>query len=123
MVRRMFVDTGSSVDIITLKCLKKLQYGEKDLQIAKTPIEGLGWQITYPLGTKKLPVQVGDKDKSRNIETNFSVIDILMAYNAILGCLTLNAIKALVLIQFKLDGERVEKPYEDQKIARECHYV
>jgi len=75
------------------------------------------------LGTKKLPVQVGDKDKSRNIETNFSVIDILMAYNAILGCLTLNAIKALVLIQFKLDGERVEKPYEDQKIARECHYV
>jgi len=29
MVRRVLVDTGSSVDIITVECFKKLQYSEK----------------------------------------------------------------------------------------------
>jgi len=32
MVRRILVVIGSPVDIIILKCLKKLQYSEKDLQ-------------------------------------------------------------------------------------------
>jgi len=42
MVRRVLVDTGSSVDIITLECFKKLQYSEKDLEATGTPLVGFG---------------------------------------------------------------------------------
>ncbi|KAJ8434686.1 hypothetical protein Cgig2_030256 [Carnegiea gigantea] len=53
--------------------------------------------------------------------------DILLTYNIILGCLTLNAIKtvlapSLLLIQFELD-DKVKKFYGDQKMVRECYYV
>ena len=37
MVRRVLIDAGSSVDIITLECFRKLQYTEKDLEAAGTP--------------------------------------------------------------------------------------
>ena len=56
------MDTGNSVGIITLECLKKLQYSEKDLEVAKAPIVGFKGQPKYLLGTKRLPVQVDDKD-------------------------------------------------------------
>jgi len=38
MVRRVLVNTGSSMDIIMLECFKKLQYSKKDLEAAKTPL-------------------------------------------------------------------------------------
>ncbi|KAJ8422673.1 hypothetical protein Cgig2_003217 [Carnegiea gigantea] len=41
MARRILVDIGSSVDIITLECLKKLQYNEKDLEAIETSIVGV----------------------------------------------------------------------------------
>ena len=42
MVRRVLVDIGSSVDIITLRCFKKLQYSEKDLEATGMPLVGFG---------------------------------------------------------------------------------
>ncbi|KAJ8438067.1 hypothetical protein Cgig2_025472 [Carnegiea gigantea] len=128
MVCRILVDTKSSVDIITLECLKKLQYSEKDLEPAEAPIVGFGGQPTYPLRTKRLPVRVGNKDNSRTMETTFLVTDISMAYNVILGRPTLKAIKVMVapyllLVQFELDNGKVGKLYEDQKMTRECYYV
>ncbi|KAJ8422188.1 hypothetical protein Cgig2_015419 [Carnegiea gigantea] len=42
MVRRILADIVSSVDIITLECLKKLQYSEKDLETTKTLVVGFG---------------------------------------------------------------------------------
>ncbi|KAJ8451884.1 hypothetical protein Cgig2_007367 [Carnegiea gigantea] len=40
MVRRVLVDIGSFVDIITLECPKKLQYNKKDLKTVETLIVG-----------------------------------------------------------------------------------
>jgi len=72
------------------------------------PIVVLGGHDTYPIKTKGLPVGVGDKESSRTVETNFLIINMLMVYKVILGCLTLNIIKAiaapyLLLIPFELD--------------------
>jgi len=96
MGRRILVDTESSVDIITLECLKKLQYIEKDLQPVEAPVMAFRGQPTYPLRTKRLPIRVGDKDNSRTVETTFLVMDISMAYNVILGRPTFKAIKVMV---------------------------
>jgi len=76
MVRWKLIDIGSSVDIITLECLKRLQYNERDLEAVKNPILGFGEQATYSLGTKRLHIQVGDTDNSQIVKTNFLVMDI-----------------------------------------------
>jgi len=92
------VDIGNSVDIITLECLKKLQYTQKDLEAVEVPIVRFRGQTTYPLRTKELLVRVRDKDNSRTIDINFLFVDILRAYNAILRRPTVNAIKAVYLL-------------------------
>ncbi|KAJ8430261.1 hypothetical protein Cgig2_022719 [Carnegiea gigantea] len=107
MVCRILVDTESSIAIITLECLKKLEYSDKDLEAVEALVIGFGEQPTYacPGGTKRLPVWVGDKDNSRTVETNSVVVDIPMAYN------------------FELDDGKVAKLYRDQKMAGECYYT
>ena len=49
------MDTESFVVIITLDCLKKLQYNEKDLEAIEAP-------IMSPLGNKRLHLWVGHKE-------------------------------------------------------------
>ena len=70
MVRRILLDTGSSVDIITLECFKKLQYLEKALEVAGTPLVGFGGHATYLVGMKKLLVWIGENHKSRTVNEN-----------------------------------------------------
>ncbi|KAJ8425175.1 hypothetical protein Cgig2_003243 [Carnegiea gigantea] len=71
MVDRVLVDTRSSVDIITLECLKKLQYNKKDLEAVESLVVGFGGEVMHPLGTKRL------HDRRNNV--------IPMAYNASKG--------------------------------------
>jgi len=71
---------------------------------------------------------VSDKNNLCTVETNFLVVDILVAYIVILGRPTLNAIKVVVapclpLVQFELDDGKMGKLYGDQKKVRECYYV
>ncbi|KAJ8440005.1 hypothetical protein Cgig2_022687 [Carnegiea gigantea] len=85
---------------------------EKDLEAVEALIIGFGGQPTYPLENKRLLVQVGDRDNSRTVKTNFLVMDIPTAYNVIQGRPTRNAIKAavapyLLLVQFELDDRKV----------------
>ena len=52
-------------------------------------------------------------------------MDVLIAYNVILGLSTLNVIRVVVaphllLIQFELDDGKVEKRYREQKMERKC---
>lgn len=41
-IRRVLIDTGSSVDIITWKCLELLKYEESDMTRISNPIVGFG---------------------------------------------------------------------------------
>jgi len=101
---------------------QEVEYSENDLKAFEAPTVRFGWQTIYSLGTKKLPIRVEEKYNSQTIETTFLIIDILMTYNVILECLTLNTIKVVVapyllLMQFELDDRRVGKLYGDQKPA------
>ena len=76
-----------------------------------------------PSENKEVIFESRDKDNSRTVDINFLVVDIPMAYNAILRRLTLNAIKVviapyLLLMQFELDDRRVGKLHGDQKMAQ-----
>ncbi|KAJ8427002.1 LOW QUALITY PROTEIN: hypothetical protein Cgig2_013942 [Carnegiea gigantea] len=62
MLRRILVDTRSSIDIITLECLTKLQYKKKDLEAVETPVVGFRGQATecYYMSLKSLGIKERD---------------------------------------------------------------
>ncbi|KAJ8432497.1 hypothetical protein Cgig2_003574 [Carnegiea gigantea] len=127
MVHRIFMNTRSSIDIITIECLKKLQYNEKELEAIETSTMGSGTSRVSPWN-QKTTYLMGDKDNLQTLETNIVVVRSQWGYNIILGRPTLNAIIVMVagyllLIQFELDDKKVGKLYGDQKMARKCYYV
>ena len=112
VVRRILVDTGSSVDIITKDCLQKLSHPGRAVNPITTPVLGFGGQEVTPAGTVRLPVRFGDKTRFRSLEVDFLVVDVPTAYNVILGRPTLHKAKAVVApyllqLQFETDDETV----------------
>ncbi|KAJ8426185.1 hypothetical protein Cgig2_010822 [Carnegiea gigantea] len=95
VIRRILIYTGSSVDIITWDCLKKLTYPGRDIVPLVLAILGFGGQKVNPTGLIRLPLYFGDKLKARNLEVDFLVVEVPTAYNVILGRPTLHRVKKL----------------------------
>ncbi|KAJ8444145.1 hypothetical protein Cgig2_029920 [Carnegiea gigantea] len=117
IVRRILIEIESSVDIITWDCIKKLTYPGRDIVPRVHPILGFGGQELNPTGMIHRPLHFGDKVKARNLEVDFLVMDVPMAYNIILGRPTLHKVKAL---QFEADDRSVGTIQGDQCTAWEC---
>ncbi|XP_056688423.1 uncharacterized protein [Spinacia oleracea] len=122
----VLVDSSSSADIITLKCLEGLKYSKDDLKTISQPLIGFRGQVVHPQGTIKLPVRLGPKNKGRRLLVKFIVADISLPYNIILGRPLLNKIKATIsvyqlLMQFELEDGTVGKIFGDQQVGRRCY--
>ncbi|KAJ8446514.1 LOW QUALITY PROTEIN: hypothetical protein Cgig2_027476 [Carnegiea gigantea] len=81
---------GSSIDIITWDCLKKLVHPGRDIVPLVHPILGFGGQEVNSTGMIRLPVRFDNKLRSKNLEVNFLVVDVPTAYNVILRHPTLH---------------------------------
>ena len=66
-VKRVLVDTGSTTDLITMECLRKMKFEEKHLQPLDKPLIGFGGNRVIPLGTIILPVRVRERNGSRSM--------------------------------------------------------
>ncbi|XP_057538025.1 uncharacterized protein LOC130815553 [Amaranthus tricolor] len=123
MVRRVLVNTGSTTDLITIECLRQMKFEENHLQPLDKPLIGFGGNQVISLGTIILPVRVGEKDRSRTMPMRFTVVDLTFPYNAIMGLLLINKIKAVIfphqlLLQFEQDDGQVGMLKGDQVMAR-----
>jgi len=96
IVRRILVDIGSSVDIITWDYLKKLKHPGREIVPLVHPILGFGGQEVNPTRMIYLPLRFRDKAKARNIEVDFLVVDVPTTYNVILERPTLHKVKAVI---------------------------
>ena len=76
--------------------MKKLTHPGRDIVPLVHPIVGFGGQKVNRTGMICLPIRFGDKLKSKNLEANFLVVKVPMAYNVILGCLTLHKVKVVI---------------------------
>lgn len=124
IVRRILIDTGSSVHTITWECLKKLKYLGREIVPLVHPILGFGGQELNPIGIVHLPLCFGNKTKARNLDVDFLVVNVPMTYNVILGRPTLHKVKVVIVsylleLQFKADNGCVDKLQGDQRAARE----
>ena len=95
------------------------------LVLTNAPLVGFGGTRVYPLGVVTLPVTVDDCPSQITKDVTFLVVDYSSAYNAILGCPTLNSWKAVIstyhlMIKFPTEYG-VEKVRGDQVATCECY--
>ncbi|XP_065049754.1 uncharacterized protein LOC135679701 [Musa acuminata AAA Group] len=95
-VRRVMIDTGSSADVLYLDAFRKLGLAKESLKPICSALIGFTSDSISPLGTVTLPLTLGAPPKAKTVMTTFLVVDLPTAYNAILGCPTLNKIRAVV---------------------------
>ncbi|KAJ8440278.1 hypothetical protein Cgig2_031592 [Carnegiea gigantea] len=104
LVRRILIDIGSSVDIITWHYLQRLRYSGRKIFLLLHPILGFGEQKVNPTGMIQLPLGFRDKSIAQKLElssrrTYFSsstkrimvTLESSVEINAQLGSATLSA--------------------------------
>uniref|UniRef100_A0A804JHV5 Flavin-containing monooxygenase n=1 Tax=Musa acuminata subsp. malaccensis TaxID=214687 RepID=A0A804JHV5_MUSAM len=122
-VQRIMVDTGSSADILYLDAYRKLGLPRDSMKPVSSALTGFTGDSVSPLGTVTLPLTLGVPPKSKTTMTNFLVIDLPAAYNAILGRPTLNKIRAVVSTYYQTvkfptlagTGEAAGSPRESRR--------
>ncbi|XP_057775214.1 uncharacterized protein LOC130994197 [Salvia miltiorrhiza] len=125
-VHRVFVDSGSVVNILYLECLQKMGI-EANIEPTNSPLFGFGGEIVMPLGFVELPVTLGRADACKNRMTRFLVVDMPSpSYNVILGRPALTAFRAVISMfhlkmKFPLEDGRVGEVWGDQRVSKECH--
>ncbi|XP_021739691.1 uncharacterized protein LOC110706082 [Chenopodium quinoa] len=120
-VGRILIDTGSSSDLISQKCLTKLKYRPESIHPVSHPLVGFGGGVVHPIGQVNLPVRLGERGEGRHMVICFLVVEELTAYNMILGRPTLNDSKAviipsLMLLKFEKDDKTVGSIRGDQRM-------
>ena len=87
-IHRIYVDGGSSAEIMYEHCFEKLTPEERRTMSPPTaPLIGFAGQLSWPLGSITLPVTVYDYRGylSKTIEVDFMIIRAPSPYNIILG--------------------------------------
>nr|GEV44527.1 reverse transcriptase domain-containing protein [Tanacetum cinerariifolium] len=95
-VHNMYVDGGSSSEILYEHCFSKFRPEIKNRLIpANTPLVGFSGEIIWPLGQISLLVKIGDEEHSTSAWMNFIVVRSLSPYNGIIGRPGVRKIRAI----------------------------
>ncbi|KAG8650351.1 hypothetical protein MANES_07G030402v8 [Manihot esculenta] len=120
-VRRVLVDTGSSVNLLILNVFNKLGLDKGSLVRVSYPLVGLEDKTVAVLGTINLPLVLGDEKYKRELYAEFTVVDILFVYNVILNRPALNC-HGIVINMEKLESHIKPKPadpIEEVRVGKE----
>ncbi|XP_074301189.1 uncharacterized protein LOC141632547 [Silene latifolia] len=120
-VRKVLVDTGSSVNLIKLKTIENMGFSEKDLQKKTIPLVGFSGETANSLGEIMIPTYAGGINK----QVRYLVIDGPSTYNVIFGKPWLHLLKGVPstyhqYVKFPTPSG-VEKIRGDQEEARGCY--
>ncbi|GKU96145.1 hypothetical protein SLEP1_g9416 [Rubroshorea leprosula] len=124
-VNKVFIDTGSSLDILYWSCFQKMQLNPNSLQKYDGPIYAFDNQLVPVEGVITLPIYVGSEPRFKMASASFLVIKMESAFNAILGRATLCELKVVIsqphlCMKFPTpQGIGVLKG--NQKMARACY--
>ncbi|KAJ9177089.1 hypothetical protein P3X46_012341 [Hevea brasiliensis] len=125
IVCRVLTDTGSLVNLITLEVYEKIELKRSNLIKVMFPLVGLGDKIVPIVGTTNLIMTLGDEAFKRSIYAKFTIMDIPLSYNVILGRAILNSNNILINMDYlfmkllALGGITVLRG--SQKLAQECY--
>nr|XP_027120400.1 uncharacterized protein LOC113737356 [Coffea arabica] len=91
IVKKVYVDPGSSVDVLYYRTFESLKLTREQLTPVRTPIVGFGGHVVHPEGM----VTIGRHPRCRTIPVNFAVVKADSPYNMLIGRPTLNALRVV----------------------------
>nr|GEZ75173.1 reverse transcriptase domain-containing protein [Tanacetum cinerariifolium] len=95
-IHRMYINGGSSMEILYEHCFNRLRPDIKSQMVpATTSLTGFIGETTWPLGQLRLLVTIGDATHSTKAWMNFMIVKSLSPYNGIIGRPGLKAIQAV----------------------------
>nr|GFA95380.1 reverse transcriptase domain-containing protein [Tanacetum cinerariifolium] len=95
-IHHMYIDDGSSMDILYEHCFNRLWPEIKSQMVpATTLLTGFSGETTWPLGQLRLLVTIEDIIHSTKEWMNFMIVKSLSPYNGIIGRPGLKAIQAV----------------------------
>ncbi|PWA59654.1 reverse transcriptase domain-containing protein [Artemisia annua] len=96
LVRRIYVDEGSSVDVVYEQCFNNLSADIKErLRETSTSLVGFSGETNKPLGKIELEVRFGDNGMYRRTMMTFCLVRSSSPYNVILGRTGLKEMRAI----------------------------
>ncbi|GJX20228.1 reverse transcriptase domain-containing protein [Tanacetum coccineum] len=110
MIHRMYVDEGSSTEVLYEHCFNRLRPEIKSQMVpATTSLTGFSGETIWPLGQLRLLVTIGDADHSIKAWMNFMIVRSLSPYNGIIGRPGIREIQAVPstahgMLKFPADG-------------------
>ncbi|GMH09059.1 hypothetical protein Nepgr_010899 [Nepenthes gracilis] len=124
-MKRIFIDNGSSSNLLYFDAFIKLGLKINQLRPANGPLYGVGNEPVTVKGTIQLEVTLRTYPKTASHELTFLVVDLPLVYNTILGrpCLAIfGAVTSIPHLKMKfatLNG--VGEILRDQVIGRTCY--
>ena len=128
MVSRVWVDDGSSVNILFKPTFVVIGLTEADLASCPIQIYGFNEDSILPMEKIQLPVTLGNEIQCSFKFCTFVVVDSPTAYNVIFGQPALVDFGAITSIRhlcmkFHCDNRGVGTVRGDQKSAQKCYHV
>ncbi|XP_057808573.1 uncharacterized protein LOC131023048 [Salvia miltiorrhiza] len=127
IVHRIFVDSGSAVNILYLECLQNMGV-EAHIEPTNAPLFRFGGEMVMPLGFMELSLNLGSAAASSKTRVvRFLVVDMPKpSYNVILGRPALTAFRAVISMfhlkmKFPIGGGRVGEVWGEQRASKACH--
>jgi hypothetical protein len=97
-VRRIFIDTGASSDILFYDAFLRMGLTDDMLTPVNTSVHGLGGPDLIPLGTVDLLVTAGTEPRLKTVSVTFLVLSMPSVYNVIVGRGTIQKFQMVVSI-------------------------
>ncbi|XP_073154140.1 uncharacterized protein [Henckelia pumila] len=125
-VARIFVDSGSSVNVLFQEAINQMDLGQYKIEPVVTSLFGFTGHAIRPVGLVHLPLTLGKSNIRKIRIVSFIIVDAPSAYNVILGRHVMTTFMAIASalhqkIKFPV-GNEVGEVQGDQIIARK-YYV
>nr|GEW73147.1 hypothetical protein [Tanacetum cinerariifolium] len=110
VIHRMYIDDGSSMEILYEHCFSRLRPEIKSQMVpATTSLTGFSGETIWPLGQLRLLVTIGDVTHSTKAWMNFMVVKSVSPYNGTIGRPSLKTIQAVPstvhgMLKFPVEG-------------------
>ncbi|KAL0283022.1 UNVERIFIED_CONTAM: Retrovirus-related Pol polyprotein from transposon [Sesamum radiatum] len=92
----IFIDSGSSANILFGEAYDQMQLGDVSLEKVNTSLYEFAGEVVHPRGMVSPPLTMGRGTTRKTCLLKFLVVDVPSTYNVILGRPTLNTFQAVV---------------------------